>query len=82
MANLKFEIMGDAKLAPKLYPRSRGASLPSPNGRKDRAPTTCLFRGQDHGDRLLEEFDTLRNLQGKFILYQHKIGVTRNQMII
>ena len=70
--------MGDAKLAPKLYPRSRGASLPSPNGRKDRAPTTCLFRGQDHGDRLLEEFDTLRNLQGKFILYQHKIGVTRN----
>ena len=59
--------MEDIKKASKCFPRAsqRGASLPTPNMKKDRAPTTCLFRGQDHGDRLLEEFDSLRNLQGK-----------------
>ena len=65
--------MEDATNKPKVHPRSRGTSLPSPKVKKDRAPTTCLFRGQDHSDRLLEEFDTLRNLQGKFqliILYE------------
>ena len=58
--------MEDIKKASKCIPRAsqRGSSLPTPNMKKDRAPTSCLFRGQDHGDRLLEEFNSLRNLQG------------------
>ena len=48
--------------------RNRGASLPVPDfkkERKDRGPASCLFRGHDHSQRLMEEFDSLRNLQGK-----------------
>ena len=48
--------------------RNREASLPAPDfkkERKDRGPSSCLFRGHDHSQRLVEEFDILRNLQGK-----------------
>ena len=51
--------------------RTRGDSLPAATNmrkeKKDRGPATCLFRGQDHSQRLLEEFDTLRNLQSKYL---------------
>ena len=49
-------------------PRIRGRSPSSQaknTGKKHRGPASCLFRGQDHGQRLLDEFDVLRNLKGK-----------------
>ena len=62
-------IMEDVKTTSKSCHRTRGTSLPTPS-KKDRAPSTCLFRGQDHSERLLEEFDNLRNLQGKSSLWR------------
>ena len=46
--------------------RDRSPSSQTKNtGKKHRGPASCLFRGQDHGQRLLDEFDVLRNLKGK-----------------
>ena len=33
--------------------------------KRERGPAFCLFRGHDHSQRLIEEFDGLRNLQGE-----------------
>ena len=33
--------------------------------KRERGPASCLFRGHDHSQRLIEEFDGLRNLQGE-----------------
>ena len=64
--------MSDIKGRITCSQRTRGDSLPAATNmrkeKKDRGPATCLFRGQDHSQRLLEEFDTLRNLQSKFLL--------------
>ena len=61
--------MSEIKGRTNGHTRTRGASLPSATNmrkeKKERGPATCLFRGQDHSQRLLEEFDTLRNLQSK-----------------
>ena len=63
----------DVKVVDDSYSRTRRATLPSTNTRKEkkhRGLASCLFRGQDHSQRLLDEFDTLRNLQGKnFLLF-------------
>ena len=57
----------DIKGRPECRARKKGAS-PVPDfkkEKKDRGPASCLFRGHDHSQRILEEFDNLRNLQGK-----------------
>ena len=63
----------DRKRALDRRKKIERASLPcyerdSTTTRKGRGPASCLFRGHDHCQRLTEELDALRNIQGNYSL--------------